>query len=269
MYFVLSKIAWFLLAPAHILIGLILVGAVLSFTRAARLGRALVLAGGLAFALLGLLPVGDMMLGPLETRFPRYVEDGRPVAGIVVLGGGEDPRPAEQHGVLATGDAAERLIAFADLARRHPEARLVHSGGSGSVTPAPKESEMVRRHAAELGWPAERVIFEDRSRNTRENALFTKELMQPRTGERWLLVTSAWHMPRAVGIFRGAGFDVVAHPVDYRGVAKGRGIPGIMDGLRRVELAWREYVGLVASRLLGHSDELWPGPQSSRGSANR
>ncbi len=269
MYFVLSKIAWFLLAPAHILIGLVLVGAALCFTQALRLGRALVVTGAGTFALLGLLPVGDMMLGPLEARFPRFVDDGRPVAGIIVLGGGEDPRPAAEHGVLAVGDAAERLIAAADLARRHPEARLVHSGGSGSVTPAPKESDMVRRHLAELGWPADRSLFEDRSRNTRENALFTKDLVKPKEGERWLLVTSAWHMPRAVGLFRKAGFEVTPCPVDYRGIAEGRGIPGIMDGLRRVELAWREYVGLLAARLLGHTDELMPGPQSSRGSANR
>lgn len=269
MYFALSKVAWFLLAPAHVLIGLVLVGAAFCFTSALRLGRALVVAGASGFALLGLLPVGDVLLGPLEARFPRFVEDGRPVAGIVVLGGGEDPRPAAEHGVLATGDAAERLIAAADLARRHPEARLVHSGGSGSLTPAPKESDMVRRHLAELGWPAERTTFEDRSRNTRENALFTKDLMKPREGERWLLVTSAWHMPRAVGLFRAAGFEVTPYPVDYRGIAAGRGIPGIMDGLRRVELAWREYLGLAVSRILGQTDALWPGPQSSRGNDSR
>ena len=58
-------------------------------------------------------------------------------------------------------------------------------------------------------------MLEDQSRNTRENAIFTRRLVDPKPGERWLLVTSAWHMPRAIGVFRKAGFEIEAFPVDY------------------------------------------------------
>lgn len=118
---------------------------------------------------------------------------------------------------------------MAALARRYPQARLVFTGGSGNLGGgSPSESEIVGRYADPMGLPRTRLILEDRSRNTRENAAFTADMVKPKPGERWLLVTSAWHMPRAIGCFRQAGFAVIAYPVDYRtggGVTPGASTP--------------------------------------------
>ena len=148
------------------------------------------------------------------------------------------------------------------LARRYPEARIVFTGGSGAILrPGADAAGPVGRYLTDVGISPERIVLEDKSRNTHENALFTHDLVKPKAGERWLLVTSAYHMPRSVGIFRKAGFDVTAYPVDFRTRDAGdaaRVFDSIPDGLKRVDLASREYAGLLAYWLTGRSDSIWP-----------
>ena len=165
---------------------------------------------------------------------------------------------------MALNEAAERLTVVAELARRYPDARIVFSGGSGALAFGDRpEAEFALRLLESLGVAKGRVVSEDRSRNTVENARFSRELAQPKPGERWLLVTSAYHLPRAVGVFRQAGFPVEAHPVDWR--TRGsrdalRPFATLGDGLRRTDTAMREWIGLLAYWLSGRSSELFPGP---------
>jgi uncharacterized SAM-binding protein YcdF (DUF218 family) len=106
------------------------------------------------------------------------------------------------------------------------------------------------------------VTLEPRSRNTVENAVFSKAIAQPKPGERWLLVTSAQHMPRSVGAFRQAGFPVEAYPVAWRTDVHYRfGLSlTIGSNLARLDLAANEWVGLLAYWLAGQSSALWPAP---------
>ncbi len=138
------------------------------------------------------------------------------------------------------------------------------TGGAGFYSGATTtEAEVLRQKIGRLGLPPERIIFESQSVNTHENATLSKALAQPRPGETWLLVTSAWHMPRSVGIFRAAGWPVTGYPVDFRTAGAGdawRGFNSVSDGLRRADVATREWVGLVAYRLTGRSAALLPSP---------
>jgi uncharacterized SAM-binding protein YcdF (DUF218 family) len=149
------------------------------------------------------------------------------------------------------------------LANRFPQARIVFTGGSAAMltTELPESATMGRLLEA-LGVARERTTLEDRSRDTYENAVFTKRLLDPQPGQRWLLVTSGWHMPRAVGCFRRVGFPVEPWPVDYR--TSGRLSPwlntGIPEGLRRMDFVMKEYVGLVVYYLRGRTSALFPGP---------
>jgi uncharacterized SAM-binding protein YcdF (DUF218 family) len=160
--------------------------------------------------------------------------------------------------------AADRIIAGAELARRYPNARIVFSGGSPNlISNDAREADYAAMIFDALGIPSSRLIMERRSRNTLENAEFSKELAFPKPGERWLLVTSAYHMPRAVGLFRKVGFAVEPYPVDWRvgGVADMVAFnPLGADGLARTDLALREWMGLAAYRLAGKTDDLLPGP---------
>lgn len=263
MFFILSKILGFLAAPSNALAIVGVLGVVAAAFGAQRLGVVLMAASILGLAALGLSPAANWLLIPLEERFPRAADDPAP-AGIVVLGGSFDTVVAGSRQEVALTEAAERLTEIAELARRWPNARIVFTGGSNALLyGGATEAELAARMFESFGVAGERVTLESRSRNTVENAQFVRALVAPGPGERWLLVTSAYHMPRAVGCFRRAGFPVEAWPVDYR--TRGpedaaRPFSSVSAGLRRADIAVREWIGLVTYRALGYLDALLPRP---------
>jgi uncharacterized SAM-binding protein YcdF (DUF218 family) len=265
MFFVLAKILGFFALPSNILISIGLVGLVLMATRFARAGRRLAVTALLLIAIAGLSPLGNAIILPLEERFPPWDASRGAPTGIISLGGALDTVVSEPRGEVALNEAAERMTAIAELARRFPNARIVFTGGSGRIIyDGVTEASLAARLFESFGIAKERVVLEDKSRDTDENARFTKELLPPKPGERWLLVTSAHHIPRSVGVFRAAGFPVEAFPVDYRtrgAIDLLRPFSNVGDGLRRTDTAAREWVGLVVYWMTGRSAELFPAPR--------
>ncbi|ALK09214.1 YdcF family protein [Blastochloris viridis] len=259
-FFLISKLIGFVVSPANALILLLLLGVA---TLRWRFGRRLAALATVLLVVCGLSPLANVLLAPLEQRFPRW-DAGRGLPdGIVVLGGAIDNAAFARTGDLALNEAAERMTDAVALARAYPAARLVFVGGSsGLVDSGATEADAARAFFARMGVAPERIEVEDRSRNTVENAAFTKALVQPKLGERWLLVTSAWHMPRAIGCFRAAGFATEAYPVDFRLPGQGTLWPFffVSDGLRRLDLASREWIGLASYYATGRIDTLFPAP---------
>jgi uncharacterized SAM-binding protein YcdF (DUF218 family) len=264
LFFVFSKTIGVMLLPINFLIGLGLLGAVLLATRAARLGRRLLVVSIVLLALAGFSPLGNLLLYPLEQRFPPWDPARGAPDGIIVLGGPVDPDLSLAHHAPAVTNSPDRMITAAALAYRYPNARLVYTGGSARLmSNDAKEADYARTIFESLGIAKSRLTMERLSRNTAENAAFTRDLLKPKSGERWLLVTSAFHMSRSVGLFRKVGFAVEPYPVDWR-------IGGRDDlftfnntageGLARTDTAVREWMGLAAYRLTGRIDELLPGP---------
>lgn len=264
MFFYLSKILWFLAAPSNLAVVVTVVGAILLFTRRARLGRALTALGAVSLVLVAFSPFGKLVMRTLEDRFPIAGET-RPIAGIVILGGAA----GVTRGQVAFNDAASRMTSAIGLALKHPQARIVFAGGDagffdrGPVTEAEAAVALFR----DVGIAPDRMVFEDRSRNTRENALFTREIVAPKPGERWVLVTSAFHMPRAIGCFRAVGLDLEAYPVDFRTEGRAaqdlRPFGRLSDGMRITDLAIKEWLGLLTYRVAGYTAELFPAPSAS------
>jgi len=217
-----------------------------------------------ALLLVSLAPVGALLIEPLEDRFPAPGADMPAPYGIVVLGGAIDDAASAARGQTIFDEGASRLTEAAILARRYPQARLVYAGGSASLWRAHStEALEARQLLVALGVEASRIAIEDQSRNTDENARFAAALVHPQSGEIWLLVTSAYHMPRAMGLFAKAGFSVRAFPVDYRSLGGGRDWRLNHDparGLRLIDLAVHEWIGLLAYRLSGRIDALFPEP---------
>ena len=182
----------------------------------------------------------------------------------MVLGGALDTLVSATRPEAALNEAAERMTAEVDLARRYPAARIIFSGGSGQlIFQGELEADVARRFFDSMGLAPGRVLGEDKSRDTNENAVFSKQLANPQPNERWLLVTSAYHMPRSIGTFRCAGFAVEAYPCDWRtrGASDlARPFTSLGDGFRRTDTAMREWVGLIMYRLTGRSSEFFPGP---------
>jgi len=264
MFFVLSKVLGFFAIPSNDLIFAALCGVLLLWTRFARAGARIATASTIALAIFGLSPAGNTLIIPLEDRFPPWDSSAGAPDGIVVLGGAVSPDVAAARGEPALNEAAERMTAVLELARRYPNARIIFSGGDpGLLSEEGNESEAALQLFERLGLSRERITAENKSRNTVENAVFSKALALPKPGERWLLVTSAYHMPRAVGVFRQAGFPIEPYPVDWRTRGRAeliRWFPTVGDGLRRSDTAVREWVGLAAYWMTGKSSDLFPGP---------
>jgi len=267
LFFFLSKTIGVILLPANFLIGIGLIGALLLATRYAALGRRLMVASIALLAICGFSPLGNWLLYPLEARFPRWEASRGAPDGIIVLGGSIDANLSEAHGETVVRSAADRVIAAAELALRYPNARILFTGGSPNlVSHDAREADYAGALFESLGVAKARLMMERRSRNTQENAEFSKALVQPKSGERWLLVTSAFHMPRSVGLFRRAGFNVEAYPVDWR--VGGRSdlltfSSVAIEGISRTEQGLREWLGLIAYRATGKIDELLPGPTTN------
>ena len=266
MFFVLAKILGFFAQPSNILHQHSASSAsLLMATRFARAGRRLAVPSVILLALAGLSPLGNAIILPLEQRFPPWDATRGAPTGIIVLGGALDTVVSPARGEVALNEAAERMTAVAELARRFPDARIVFTGGSGRIIyDGAPESDLAARLFDSFGIAkAAHHCWRTNRATPTENARFTRDLVQPKPGERWLIVTSAHHMPRSVGVFRAAGFPVEAFPVDYRtrgAIDLLRPFATLGDGLRRTDTATREWVGLVMYRLAGRSEELFPAP---------
>ncbi len=262
MFFVLSKLVWLVFSPVNFAILAALLAAVLAFTRFARPARWLGLLSLVALVLMAFSPLPRAVIRPLEDRFPQQDAAKGPVAGIIILGGAV----GMNRGDVVLNSSATRMTKAVELARLHPQAKVVFTGGSANLV---SQAETTEADGAKLllegvGLAPARLVLEDQSRNTRENATFTRRLVDPKPGERWLLVTSAWHMPRAMGVFRKAGFAVEAFPVDYW--SKGRPsdftrpYSRVHRALETADNGFKEWVGLLAYWLAGYTDALLPGP---------
>jgi len=237
MTYYVSKVFWLLAAPTS---GLILIGA--STALWALLGGsnyAAWLAAAAAFGLLvgAFTPISLVLAAPLENRFAlsRPNMEAAP-DNIVIL-------PGAGIGIAAKLD------------RDYPEARLTFCGLGAT-------SRNLIERLADLGVDASRISIEPRSRTTFEDALYAAALLKPKPSERWLLVTAAMHMPRAVGCFRRARFQVEAYPVEF--TTRGRSSPFSFasgsSALIQLDRAAKEWIGLVAYRLMGKTDALFPRP---------
>lgn len=266
MFFLLSKTLGIVLLPVNFLIGAGAIGAVLLATRWSGLGRRLLIISIALLAIAGFSPLGKLLLYPLEHRFPRWDTARGAPDGIVVLGGAIDPDLSAANGGAAFTHAADRIVAAAALGRQYPNARIVLSGGNANLISddSPREADYAISVFDSLGIARERLTVERSSRNTQENAEFSKAIAKPKSGERWLLVTSAFHMPRSMGVFRQAGFAVEPYPVDGRVGGSAYLLtfsPISVEGLERTDIAVREWMGLFAYWATGKIGTLLPGPE--------
>ncbi len=262
LFFILSKLIWTFARPDHLMLLLLTLAVlILGWNSPKRKAR------GCALGLLGLIwivalfPVGESLLHPLEQRFgvPQRLEQ-TPLAGIIVLGGAEKLAAMRFHQRAEFTEAAERVMAVPELAQRFPDLPIIYSCGSGwLLEPDIKGADYTKLYFDAMGLGG-RVLYERESRNTFENASLSVALAGERIKGTWLLVTSAFHMPRSVGVFRQQGWTVLPYPVDYRGAPLGWNIYfNLSDNLEDLTMAVREWVGLLAYRLSGKTHTLLPG----------
>ena len=254
----LSKAFWFLARPGNLVLLVILIGTLVAWVRPAKSGRIWLTALSALLLFVAFAPVYTWIARPLEYRFPPVPSLPAEIDGILVLGGLSNERVADHTGLLTIGGGAERIMIAAALARRHPAAQLVIAGRG-------EDHPTVATWFSDIGIDDSRIVYESESRNTFENAFLAHRKVQPGPNEVWLLVTSAQHMPRAVGVFRKIGWSVLPYPVDYQ-TAEIELLADYQDvatNLAQIGVAFKEWVGLVAYYAMDRTDELFPGPVDS------
>ena len=259
MYSLAAQIFWTFADPARLFPALAVIGAVLLWTRWRGAGRFVVTFAALGIFAVGSLPVARWIALPLELRFPAFNASDAEIAGIIVLGAGY-AQVSDLTGAPVVEASGGRLIKLIELAEAYPRARLAYTGG-GSPTLEMSEADRAARDLAHVGFDVGRVAFEGRSRNTYESAVLSKEMLSPQPGERWVIVTSAIHMPRAVGAFRAAGWEVIPAPVEYLFGRRSNFDWGTFQPVRQflwVSRITHEWIGLVVYRVLGRSSALFP-----------
>ena len=216
MFFTISKILWFIVQPLN-LITLLVIGSVLvSWRGKARAARWMGLVAMLGLIAPVALPIDQWLLTPLETRFLAPKPMPAKVDGILLLGGAQRPILSAYWQQPELNGSAETLTTFAGLARQYPNAKLVFSGGTGDILRQDlSEEQTVRLFFKQQGLDDNRVQYENKSRNTYENGVFTQRLVQPQANQTWLLITNARTVPRAIGIFRQIGWNVIPIPADH------------------------------------------------------
>lgn len=256
--FAFSKLLWALLRPdSWIILGLVL-SCIAVWMRGSWLSRVLLTFTTLMAIVIAIFPVGDLLRAPLEQKFAQQTTF-KSVNGIVILGGSASVALSSKWEQVQLNESAERLTTGLMLARQFPEAKILFTGGNSRLWKEANfssEAGIAEIFFEEQGLDPRRVSFERRARNTYENAVFSFELANPRPDETWLLVTSAFHMPRAMATFKKAGWgEIVAYPVDYRSRPFWQGIDWDFSGhIEALNVAVKEYVGLIAYRYLGYAE---------------
>lgn len=253
--FIASKILDLLAQPMWWSIVLLLI-ACLIMRRRPVLGHRLTLTALAGLLFIGWMPIPELGIRQLENGYPEFSPqaDLSAYAGAIVLGGGTaSGYVAQAHIQPLMTDAAERLTASVTMIRRNPQLRIVYTGGEGELLgTGPSEAERARMFFDSMGLPRQQVVYESVSHNTYENAVLTAQLPGMDKTRRWLLVTSAFHMPRSMATFTKAGWNVSAYPVDFR---TGTGTPWTCYSLRDGVISWQlllhEWLGLLIYRITG------------------
>ena len=261
---VVTKVIWELFAPHRLLFLVLVAGVVLLWTQKNKTGRMLLGMVSVLLISISVFPVANLLLLPLENRFPIPNLPAN-VSGILVLGGAENTRLTMARGQPVLNDSAERLTMFVSLARRFPNAKLVFAGGSGQMRGQEyKEPYTARMFFEQLGLDVSKVVFESKSRHTGESSALSYEMVKPDADEKWILIGTAYRMPRAFGVYKKTGWNIIPYPVDFR-------TSGKLDfaqekfslvAVENVSVGVREWLGLFAYWVSGQSRVLFPGPST-------
>lgn len=259
-----SKVLWVIGQPVSLVLILVILGFILTFTRFRTTARLSLFTAILILSTAAFTSIGYVLIDVLENRFTRPSEAPSSVTGIILLGGGMDADVNTVRRGYELNRSGDRPVEALWLALTYPHAKIVISGG-GSVLESDTETEATSgaRFLTAFGISPDRLIIEDQSRTTEENVSGIRALVSPKPGDTWLLVTSAFHMPRSVGLFRKASFDVVPWPADY--LATGREAFGLRLGqpaenISVTSITLREWAALLSYWITGRIPELFPSP---------
>ncbi|XAT61171.1 YdcF family protein [Rhodobacteraceae bacterium Araon29] len=259
-FFVVSKLVWFAFRPENFLLVVLLIGLFLIRGKHSLIGKLCLRAVLVMSILIGTFPVGELLLRPLEARFQSNPNLDN-IAGIIVLGGAEREEVSKFWGIPSINEAGDRFLAGIILAKRFPGAKILFTGGSGKIaSELDGNADVAKAIFVSSGIDENRLLLEGRARNTAENAKYSLALLDGKNVGNWVLVTSAFHLPRSIGVFCKNGWtSLTPYPVDHRTAGyKFRIGWDFADNLNELNFATKEWLGLLAYRITGRTNSIFP-----------
>jgi uncharacterized SAM-binding protein YcdF (DUF218 family) len=256
MFFIISKIFWVLIKPLNFLFILMAIGFFIRiFSRKA--GQGVIVFAAFFFVFLGIMPIGPNLMVYLESRYERPANLPERVDGIIVLGGAFDGQLSHEHGYPVGNSSTERIHDFIRLGKQYPDAKLLFSGGSGRpLQQKYKEAPVIQSFFKDMGVSQQNLMLEPVSRNTSQNVTFSYNLLQPKDDEVWILITSAYHMQRAMSVFETIGWNVIPYPTDHNMPPEYVFLPkefNVSKNFHMLEIALKELIGSTVYYLSGKS----------------
>ena len=258
MSFYLSKILWLIFSPFNLLIYIFFISFILFFLKKKKISYFLFFISFCIFNIFSVFPLGKFLIYNLEKNYHDFIIPEN-VDGILILGGATNPFLTDQFNQINLNNSSERLIESIKLIKKYNNAKVVFSGGLGSIEyPKLSHAKVAERFFTELGLPINKIKFEYKSRNTYENILFSKKIVKPKQNEKWILITSAFHMNRAMFIGEKNNWNFIPYAVDFRQPKKIHLIPNLnfMENISQLQLGAHEWIGLVSYYFMGRTKRI-------------
>lgn len=261
LFFYISKLIWLLVSPDSLLLVLFILSLVLLYIGKQKLAKLILSTASGLLIIIAFFPVGEWLLYPLESRFQTNPVLPKKIDGIIVLSGAENAELSHIWNQVELNAAVERDLSFIALANKYPSAKLIFTGGTGSITKQEyKGADVAKQLFEQLNFDTTKIIFERKSRNTYENIIYSKDIVKPVKNKKWVLITTGWHMPRSVGIFCKAEWSVIPYPVDHQSYKDNlfRIDFDLANNLDTLKTGIKEWLGLFAYYLSGKTTSLFP-----------
>jgi len=214
MFFYLSKIFWTFFNPINLLVILLLIGIFFQLIRK-KIYKRIYQINLILFFLIVFFPTGTFLLWKLENTYPKQEIINNDIDGVLILGAGIDEFMTHEYKQMILNDRIERITESAKIIKKFPNAKIIYSGGNGTFSkPELGSDEVANIFYKQLGVNTDRIIFENKSRNTYENFIFSKKFIDT-DEEKWLLITSAYHMKRAMSVAKKLNLNLIPYPVDF------------------------------------------------------
>lgn len=260
-FFTLSKLLWLLIKPDNVLVIGLSISIILFILKKDVIAKKLMYVFISLTLIIAIFPIGDWLIYPLETHFDTTAELPEKVDGIILLGGSFVTNTSQYWGKIQTNHFADRIYQFLALLKRYPNAKAIFTGGNADpFKNIPSEAHFAKQLFNNIGIQEGRILFEDKARNTYENALLSQAIANPKKGENWIVISTAWHLPRAVGIFCKQQWPVIPYPADFHTHPDYLFSPtlNLGDHINQLNFGIREWIGLVAYYLTGKTTAILP-----------
>ena len=259
MYFI-SKFIWVIFAPLNFLVILLVIGFLFNLIGKKIFSKIIYIFSLLFFILVGIFPTGNLLLFKLEQYYqppsiiPNYID------GVLILGGPSSAKLTIDYNQVSFNEAGERLIESIKIIKNNNPKKIIFSGGSIKQTFNNSHAYVANKFYSEMGIDISQITFEFKSRNTYENILFSKKIAQPKKDEIWLIITSSFHMRRAMNISKKLEWKFIAYPVDFRTGKELISLKpnfNLLENFNSFNLASHEIVGLISYFILGRSSKIF------------